>query len=230
MHVSCLSVFVCAHRYEASSQVLCSSEKITLCARFQPPARDKTCWQPRIVISSCLSNVASQCTCTHTHTHIHRCCQQFPSFQTPLTPKWDRVCQLVADNPPTPPRNPHTLFHSPISKPSTFFPINFLKRLFTLLNFSCLRVRVCIQQWQNLNNLKHMSALHHRSSISTKHFTRETHIHTLAGWRSIVSPPAFRQATSCSSCLQQAGPPLVSPSASSPLFQLSSWESANPTV
>ncbi len=37
---------------------------------------------------------------THTHTHTHRCYQQFPSFQTPLTPKWDRVCQLGADNPP----------------------------------------------------------------------------------------------------------------------------------
>lgn len=36
----------------------------------------------------------------HTYTHTHRCCQQFPSFQTPLTPKWDRVCQLGADNPP----------------------------------------------------------------------------------------------------------------------------------
>lgn len=226
--MSCLSMCVCANRYEASSRVLCSSEKITLLARFQPPARDKTRWQHRIVISSCLSNVAPRC--THTHTYTHRCCQQFPSFQTPLTPKWDRVCQLGADNPP----NPHTLFHSPIKKNIDFFLIKFLKRLLNLFNFSCLRVRVYHQQLQNLNNLKKRNALdHHMSSISTKalqDFKWNTHIHTLTRWTRIVSPPAFRQATSCSSCLQQAGPPLVSPSASSRLFQLSSWESANPTV
>lgn len=45
----------------------------------------------------------------------------------------------------TTPWNTHTLFHSPISKPSTSFPINFLKQLFTPLNFFfkiCLKVRV----------------------------------------------------------------------------------------
>lgn len=140
MHVSCLSKCACANRYEASSRVLCSSEKITLRPRFQTPARDKTRWQHCIVISPCLSNVASRCTCTHTH--AHRCCQQFPSFQTPLTPKWDRVCGLGADNPP----GIHTLCFTVPSQYQRLL-INFLKRLFTLLNFSCWRVRVYQKQW-----------------------------------------------------------------------------------
>lgn len=118
--------------------------------------------------------MASQCTSAHTHRRVrtHRCCQQFPSFQTPLTPKWDRVCQLAADNP----SGIHTLFHSLISKASTFFPINFLKRLFTPLNYSHLRVRLCKQQWQTLNNLKTRSALgHDRRYLSTNAFQACTH-------------------------------------------------------
>lgn len=77
----------------------------------------------------------------HTHTNAHRCCQ-FPSFQTPLTPKWDRVCRLGADNPP----GIHTLCFTVPSQYQRLL-INFLKRLFTQLNFSCLRVRVYQKQW-----------------------------------------------------------------------------------
>lgn len=130
-----------------------------------------------------------------------------------------QVRQSLSTRRRQPPWNPHTLFHSPISKPSTFFPINFLKPVFTgkLFLFGS---EVCDR---NLNFKKRSAWDHHMSNISIKAFLAytHTHIHTHTGW-SIVSPPALRQATSCSSCLQQAGPPLVSPSACSPLFQLSS--------
>lgn len=125
VHASCLGKCACANRYEASSRVFCSSEKITLGMRLLPGTRPADS-NALLFLHVCqmwrLGALA--------RTHVHRCCQQFPSSQTPLTPKWDRVCQLGADDPPgfrtlsfTVPSRNHRLL------------IDSLQRLFTLLNF-----------------------------------------------------------------------------------------------
>ncbi len=106
---------------------------------------------------------------THARTHTHTHTQMLSAVPIFSDTSHSQERQSLSTRCRQPPCNPHTLFHSPISKPSSFFLINFLKRLFTLLNFSCLRARVYHQPWQKLNNLKKRSALyHHRSSISTK--------------------------------------------------------------
>lgn len=199
-----------AHWYEASSRVLCSSEKVTLRARFQPPLPGT-----RPDDSSALLSF-HVCQTWHLSAHAHRCCQHVTIFSDT---SHSQVRRSLSTRCRQPPWNVHTLFHSPVSNPSTFFPINFLEQLWIWF--------VEAVPWWDPD--------HRRSSVSRKaswRTLRRKHKHVC-----IRSVEKYRQSTctrndctSCFSCLQQADPLLMSLSASRPLFQLSSWESANPTV
>lgn len=147
--MSCLSMCACANRYEASSRVLCSSDKNHTSCSLPTPCQG----QDPLTAPHCYFFMFVKCGISmHTHTQMSSAVPIFSDTSH------SQVRQSLSTRCSQPPWNAHTLFHSPISKPSTFFLINFLKRLFTL-NFSCLRVRVYYQQRQNLNNLKKRSAL-----------------------------------------------------------------------
>lgn len=66
------------------------------------------------------------CQTWHLGARAHRCCQHVTIFSDT---SHSQVRQSLSTRCRQPPWNVHTLFHSPVSNPSTFFPINFLKQL-----------------------------------------------------------------------------------------------------
>lgn len=67
--------------------------------------------------------------------HTHKYTQMLSAVPIFSDTSHSRVRRSLSTRCRRPAWNTHTLFHSPISKPSTSFPINFLNQLFTLLNF-----------------------------------------------------------------------------------------------